>query len=163
MRADLDDFEALLGDATPAPDTASAETLGELLGISPRVVREHASRGIIVKVSKGAYDVPASVRAYCTHLREQAAGRSASTNLTAERIRVAKEQADALAMKNAAARREMVPAREVESEWAAVLRDVRAAMLALPSRIQQRLPHLTAHDVATVDREIRDALTGAAE
>jgi phage terminase Nu1 subunit (DNA packaging protein) len=32
-------------------------------------------------------------------------------------------------------------------------------MLAVPSRAAQRLPHMTAHDVGEIDREIRDALS----
>jgi phage terminase Nu1 subunit (DNA packaging protein) len=40
-----------------------------------------------------------------------------------------------------------------------VLRTVRAGMLAVPSRAAQRLPHLTAHDVSEIDREVRDVLT----
>jgi phage terminase Nu1 subunit (DNA packaging protein) len=32
-------------------------------------------------------------------------------------------------------------------------------LLAVPSRVQQRLPHLTAHDVAEIDREVRAMLT----
>jgi hypothetical protein len=32
-------------------------------------------------------------------------------------------------------------------------------MLAVPSRAAQRLPHLTAHDVAEIDVEVRAALT----
>ena len=31
-------------------------------------------------------------------------------------------------------------------------------LLAVPSRAAQRLPHMTAHDMGEVDREIRDAL-----
>jgi phage terminase Nu1 subunit (DNA packaging protein) len=31
-------------------------------------------------------------------------------------------------------------------------------MLAVPSRVSQRLPHLSAHDVGKIDREFRDAL-----
>lgn len=64
-------------------------------------------------------------------------------------------------LQNAAARRELLPAKAVEAEWAAILRDVRAAMLVLPSRLQQQLPHLSAHDLTTIDWEIRDALKGA--
>ena len=35
---------------------------------------------------------------------------------------------------------------------------IRASTLAVPSRVAHRLPHLTAHDVAEIDREVRDAL-----
>ena len=41
----------------------------------------------------------------------------------------------------------------------AILSGVRARMLAVPSRAAQRLPHMTAHDVGEIDREIRDALS----
>jgi len=34
-------------------------------------------------------------------------------------------------------------------------------MLAIPARVQQRLGHLTAHDVQMIDREVRDALEEA--
>jgi phage terminase Nu1 subunit (DNA packaging protein) len=157
-----DELNSLLG-ITGAEDHISADGLGDLIGISGRQVREFSKRGIIVKAGTGAYDRRASVRAYCAHLREQAAGRSGSKTLTDERIRVAKEQADALEMRNATTRGEMIPAREVEQAWATVLRDVRAAVMAIPSRIQQRLGHLTPHDVAEIDSEIRIALTEAAQ
>jgi phage terminase Nu1 subunit (DNA packaging protein) len=44
-----------------------------------------------------------------------------------------------------------------------VLRTVRAGMLAVPSRVSQRLPHLSAHDVSEIDAEIRAALTEIGE
>ena len=157
-----DPFEDLFPTEAPVSDVAelaSADALGSLLGISGRSVRDLASRGIIGKAGAGRYPVRESVRSYCKHLREQAAARSGSSTLTDERIRVAREQADKLAMQNALARGEMIAAREVESAWTATLREVRAALLAMPGRIQQRLVHLTAHDVSEIDREIRDALT----
>jgi phage terminase Nu1 subunit (DNA packaging protein) len=52
----------------------------------------------------------------------------------------------------------VVDAAEVEAAWGGVLRTVRAGMLAVPSRVSQRLPHLTAHDVVEIDAEVRAAL-----
>jgi len=46
----------------------------------------------------------------------------------------------------------------VEAEWVSVLRTVRAGMLAVPSRAAQRLPHLSIHDIAEIDAEVRTAL-----
>ena len=40
-----------------------------------------------------------------------------------------------------------------------MLRMVRAGMLAVPSRCAARLPHLSAHDVAVIDAEVRAVLT----
>jgi phage terminase Nu1 subunit (DNA packaging protein) len=52
----------------------------------------------------------------------------------------------------------LLDAGAVENEWSGILRIVRAGTLAVPSRCQQRLPNLTAHDVAEIDREVRDVL-----
>jgi terminase small subunit / prophage DNA-packing protein len=60
-------------------------------------------------------------------------------------------------IKAAKLRGSLVDAAEVEAEWSGVLRTVRAGMLAVPSRVSQRLPHLSAHDVAQID-EVRAAL-----
>lgn len=53
----------------------------------------------------------------------------------------------------------LLDAEAVERAWVDVLRQVRKAMLALPSRVQRRLPHQTAHDVAEIDAEVRAVLT----
>jgi phage terminase Nu1 subunit (DNA packaging protein) len=77
---------------------------------------------------------------------------------TAQRARLASAQADLAELKAAEKRGELLPAAEVTAEWSSVLRSVRAGLLAVPSRVGARLPHLTATDVAEIDREIRDAL-----
>jgi phage terminase Nu1 subunit (DNA packaging protein) len=159
----MDEFDDLLGLETESGDVVSAEDLAAWLGVSTRVVRDLAQRGIITKAGKGNYPLRDGIKAYCTHIREQGAGRAGSNTLTAERLRAVREQADKLALQNAATRGEMLSARTVESTWATTLHGVRAAMLAIPSRIQTRLSSLTAQDVAVIDREIRDALTEAAQ
>lgn len=157
-------FDDILGGADAPPlvplDAMGTEDLAALLGVSGRTVRELAQKGIIAKDGE-RFPVRECVRAYCSHLREKAAGRGGSASLTQERVRVAKEQADSLAMRNAITRGEMLPARDVEASWSTILRDVRSAMLALPSRVQQRLSHLTAHDVSEIDHEVRAALQEA--
>lgn len=84
--------------------------------------------------------------------------RADSDTLTQERIRQTKEAADQLAIKNAKAKGELLDAAEVEREWVSILRDVRAALLAMPTRMQQRVGTLTAADLAVLDREIRSVL-----
>ena len=75
-----------------------------------------------------------------------------------ERARLARAQADLAEQKLARQRGALLEAEVVERAWADVLRDVRAGMLAVPSRCAARLPHLTAHDVAEIDAEIRAVL-----
>lgn len=135
--------------------------LCSLLGLSSGALSNLKDRGIAVHLGHDAYDLEATVRQYCAHLRGIAAGRGGeehTANLTAERARLAKEQADAQALKNAALRGELVPAADVEREWGDVLRQVRARILAVPSRLRQSLT-LSPADVDLIDRELRAALT----
>lgn len=79
--------------------------------------------------------------------------------VTKERGRLASAQADLAEIKAAKMRGALVDAAEVVAEWSGVLRTVRASMLAVPSRVLRRLPHLSAHDVAEIDPEVRDVLS----
>jgi phage terminase Nu1 subunit (DNA packaging protein) len=53
---------------------------------------------------------------------------------------------------------ELVEASAVDAEWMGILRVVRAGMLAVTSRVAQRLPSLTKHDLIEIDNEIRAVL-----
>lgn len=171
-------IDDLLGTVPPAerPGVTISE-VAEWIGLSERQIARHATEGNVIKLGRNRYDLKASVRAYCAWMRDQAghyapgsagtregppAG-SAKARLAEERERLVREQADAQALKNAQLRAELVPASEVEREWADVLRTVRASMLAVPSRIAARLAHLSADDVSVIDREVREALTDTAE
>lgn len=159
-----EEINELLGDGPPKaksgiPDVVTTDALADLLGLSDRHVQTLTRQGVLTLRRKGRYNCRDSVRSYCADMRKKASGRgSASSEYTAAKTRAAEAQAQKLEIANAASRRELIPAEAVEREWAAVLRDVRAAMLALPSRIQQRLGHLTPHDLLVMDREIREIM-----
>jgi phage terminase Nu1 subunit (DNA packaging protein) len=142
-------------------NNVSAIALADLFGVTDRTIRDLAKRGIIIKDARG-YALAKSVRGYCKHLRELATGRggeSAISSVTAERARLAKAQADLTETKVRVMHGELVEASAVETEWSGVLRTVRAGMLAVPSRCAARLPHLSGHDVAEIDSEVRAVLT----
>ncbi|WP_417272209.1 DNA packaging protein [Celeribacter halophilus] len=137
-----------------------------LLGVTPAVLTDLKRKGIAVHCGRDAWDLTATVSGYCAHLRGTASGRGGEEHvntLTAERARLAKEQADAQALKNARARGELIEADAVTREWADVLRGVRARVLAVSSKVRQRLGHLTSEDVAEIDAILREALTEAAQ
>lgn len=139
--------------------TVTTDQLADLLGLTPRHVQTLTRQGIVRRTAPARYDRDDCVRAYCADLRRKASGKGVfNQEYTAAKTRAAEAQAEKLETANAVSRRELIPADAVEREWVAILRDVRAAMLALPSRVQQRLLHLTAYDLTTIDREIRDAL-----
>lgn len=145
------------------PETAivSAAELAALLGVSAKTIAHLAMSGAVVRTAKGRYDRDGSVLAYCESLRKAAAGRSSPT--ADEKARLVRLQADAVERKNAEAAGELVRVADVQSEWAGLARYVRAGMLAVPSRISPHLPQLGPTDLAMIDREIRDVLTGISE
>ncbi|WP_238367633.1 DNA packaging protein [Mesobacterium pallidum] len=133
-----------------------------LLGISSGALTDLKKRGLAVHLKHDAYDLEATVRNYVEHLRGVAAQWGTpdqAAQLTAERARLAKEQADAQALKNAKLRDELVNASEVEHAWADLLRQVRARILAVPSRLRADLPAADPDTFNTLDRALRDALT----
>ncbi|MHB0706011.1 hypothetical protein ACX4MT_09225 [Roseomonas mucosa] len=132
----------------------SVAVLADHLGITPRSIREWAEKGVIPRTADGKYPLRAAVRAYCAAIRSQIQG----GDLKAERHRLVREQADREALRNARLRGELLPAAEVEAAWSGAFRNISSRFLALPSRISQRLGTLSKHDLAEIDREIRDTL-----
>lgn len=149
----------------PKPDRlVSAAEFADLVGIGERAVRELARKGIVPRTPEGLYPLRASVLGYCASMRAAATGRlgeldGSTSGLTIQRKRLVREQADRAELVNQQMRGELVPAAEVEAEWARIATALRARLLALPSRVHQRLAHLTPAELATIDREVRDALT----
>lgn len=149
----------------PIPAVLHEIELGQLLGVSASQVRYLAKEGVAVRVKPSHYATRPTVANYVARLSERAkkAGNpKGNAQLDAEKLRGAKATADKIELANAKARGDLVPAAEVERAWANVLRDVRSTLLAVPSRIGATLPHLSAHDVAAVEREIKAALEGLA-
>lgn len=140
----------------------SAGELVRLFQATVQTITKLAREGIVVRTGRGKYDREKSITNYICHLRDTAAGRGGSDGvqtLTDERARLAKEQADHAALKNEQLRGELVKAVDVEAAWAGIVSDLRSGLLAIPTRVQQRIPTLSSADAMTIDAEIRETLT----
>lgn len=117
---------------------ATQSEFGAHVGISRQAVSDLVARQIIPLDAKGRIDLDAARLAYCAHLRGVAAGRTSGgdddLDLAAERARLAKAQADAQEMKNAAMRAEMVPASQVVRAVSALIGASRSRLLGIPAR-----------------------------
>jgi phage terminase Nu1 subunit (DNA packaging protein) len=153
-----------------ADATHSVGMVASALLLTERQVQSLAKQGIIPKAANGRYDMVAAVQAYIRYLRERNLGRgnpdehSAGQQLVQQNVRRASEQADALAMQNAAARGEMVPVGQVTSAIVGMIEVTKAKLKRVGAKVAQGDPVLRAR----VNRAIEDALidlsaTGADE
>lgn len=126
-----------------SPDFADAisnvpETdVAEFLGVSTRTIREMAQKGDLLRCGPARYDLRQFSKAW-GGISERAAGRSGEDgdlDLVSERARLAKEQADAQAMKNEQSRMEVLPRAEVHIAVTSALMRVRAKLLAIPTKV----------------------------
>lgn len=143
-----------------------AADLCDLLGLTPAALTGLCKRDLAFRIGYDAYDLGATVHAYVKHLRGTASGRgneAAVLTLTGERARLARAQAEGAELKNAERRGELVSADETVRAWATVLGDLRAELLALPSRLGAQMPHLTAADIAAISAELRASLEALAD
>jgi phage terminase Nu1 subunit (DNA packaging protein) len=144
-----------------AKTPAKPDDLAALLGVSVQTIRDLARRGIIVRTGR-TFALEEAIPSYCAHLRKLATGRGGEQTINSaatDRGRLAKAQADSVEIKNARLRGELVDAHEVDIRWASMVRAARSGVMAMPSRISQRLPHLSAHDIVVMEAELRAALT----
>jgi phage terminase Nu1 subunit (DNA packaging protein) len=111
------------------------------LFLTERRFHQLLDAGVIARAGRGKYELDAVRRQYIEHIRSAAAGRGSDgdLDLTQERARLAAAQASLAEMKLAAERGRTLDADEVQRTWSGILREVRAGVLSLPSRIGGRL------------------------
>ena len=155
----LDEIDALLLADDPPEDseTLTASELGDWLGLTPNRVHALGRDGVLPRTPEKSYPLRESVAAYCDHCRGLAKGKATDKELAEEKIRLAREQADKIALQNAAARGELLDSRIVASEWRSIVTDLRAAVLAVPSRVASELGFNRKEKIA-LDSEIRAAM-----
>lgn len=129
-----------------APSTQIS--FGELVGISQPAVSNLVYREIL----RDGAPLREWLLAYTDHLREMAAGRGGegSLVLATERARLAREQADKVAMQNAVTRGELAPAYLLEEVLAKAGARAGRILETIPGLLRRRLPGLTADDIAAV-------------
>jgi len=137
--------------------TISQEQFGDLVGVSQPVVSELLSRGVLLAGQPAA----TWLRAYTKHLREQAAGRGADGELARERARLAREQADRIAMDNAVNRRELAPVSVLELVLAKMAGDVGSLLQGLVPRLRRRV-ELPGEALRILEEEVTKARNCAA-
>lgn len=135
----------------------------EWIGITMPALEKHID---VLVPSGSGYDLKASVRGYCDKMRNRAGNKSGNEednlNLTAERARLARVQAEAHELKLAMARGEVLDADEVRRMLENDYRQVRSGLLAVVPRMGQDAG-LSPVQLRALDQHIRNALTVLAD
>lgn len=146
------------------PRELSKSGFASLIGVSPGRVSQMIKEGLPVE-SSGKIDVARGKLWFQENVDQRRSVAQRQTELPlgnrskeSHKERLLREQADHAAMKNAILRRDYVKATDVEARWSDVLRRLRSKILAVPSRVRQACPNLSAQDVAAIDSELRAAL-----
>ncbi|WP_238372434.1 hypothetical protein [Heliomarina baculiformis] len=149
---------------TPQDDLVTSADLGSWLGLTSSRVNQLARDSIIPRVDVPggfAFPLKQSVQAYAEHLRNRSV-RNSDPRLADEKLRVAAGQADKLDIQNQKARGELIPANAVRAEWLTIVADLRARLLAVPSRVAAKLS-LDRPATAALDVELRRAMQALSE
>lgn len=124
---------------------------GKLVGVSQQAVSEMVARGVLTP------NAPADrwLLEYCGNLREVAAGRVANgdLDLLAERARLAKEQADRIALQNAVTRKQYAPVEILAVALAATAAQIGVIFDGLPGKIRIAVPDLPTRAIEIIAAE----------
>lgn len=139
-------------------DTCTQAVFGELVGVSQQAVSDLLGRSVITPGE------PAGewLLAYCSHLREQAAGRGADGELAYQRGELARVSRERAEIKLALERRQYAPVAVLEQVLATVGRSVVGVLEPLHLKLSKRCPMLTAEDVKFIQGEVGRACEVAA-
>lgn len=144
--------------AAPPDRLVSTAELAEWLDLSAVRVSALGRDGILPREGDRRYPLRACIRAYVAWCRENPSGRRVKDpGLQDEKLRLAREQADKIALQNARARGELLEAADVARRWATYTTALRAALLAVPPRVAAH-SGLDRRAAATLDSEMRAAL-----
>jgi len=137
------------------------KAFAEIIGVSGKTVSELKSKGIIVE-GKPAGEW---LHRYCSHIREQAAGRATigDLDLATERAGLAREQRLRLEMQNAVTRREFGPIIQMELGLADVLSMVASKLDTIVGKLKKRSDVLTSDDLDIVSQVIADVRNDIAD
>lgn len=115
---------------------ATAAQCAEHLLLKPRRFHELLEQGILTRQARGAYDLAAIRAQYLRHLLDVADARGPDApDLSQARARLASEQADGQAMKNATMRESLMAREDVRTAVSAAFDRVRSKISALPAAL----------------------------
>jgi phage terminase Nu1 subunit (DNA packaging protein) len=120
------------------------------------------SRGVISKQPRGQYDIQAVARALIKDAQARKAGKgdyASNMDLSKERARLARQQTEAVALKNAATRGDLIPVSVVKRSAGIIVAAFRERVLSIPGKIAAACEMRSRGEIEEIVRdEIHEAL-----
>jgi phage terminase Nu1 subunit (DNA packaging protein) len=152
--------------------------LGSWLGCSGRSVREYREAGVIKAVRPGRYALKSSVRAIAEHLRDRAAGWTATSTegetmspaaesaalnrqkrlLAIEQTRVAATRAEVAETELAIVRGRVLDVEQIVGAWSAIITAAKGRLMGLAPRLATQIHGLDRKEVEIISSEVRTIL-----
>ncbi len=138
----------------------NTQTLAECLGVSKRQIGKLTEDGVIVRVSRGSYDLGVSIKGYIEFriagTKSKRAGRSLESVKTEhELLKMRKTELHVKLMEG-----QLHRAKDVEQIWTAMAAAVKGRLLGIPVKLAPQLEGLEdrAEIQKKIAREVEDAL-----
>jgi phage terminase Nu1 subunit (DNA packaging protein) len=147
------------------PALCSQSEFANLIGITPRRVRELNTKGTLVLEGKKVLAIE-SLHKYLGEMRKRAQGRAGEDgiDLASERAKltIIQRQREEIALSIDLG--QVMNHADVADGWAKFASVVKSSMLGLPTQLRAALgPHITAHDGQVIDEVVRDNLSRMAD
>jgi phage terminase Nu1 subunit (DNA packaging protein) len=145
------------------PVKISTSELAVVLGINERTVGKLVGKKILRREARGCFDLTDALQAYLAYREGLVAAEHGSGTYGKARAQLYLERARMARLKREEIEGELLPSSKVLAGWSAILANVKARMLAIPSKCAPRLVGLksAAEAKAIIETEVYEALEEA--
>jgi phage terminase Nu1 subunit (DNA packaging protein) len=137
--------------------------LAAYLDITRETISDHVARGSIKKRADGKYDLQECIRGIVKWQSSKLSGRIGNEEMATQRVNLAREQAESVALKNAIVRGEFVRLEVYAKVHETHLMVFRERCLIIPGACADQLTSHTPADRAAIELVLRDKVYEALE
>lgn len=145
---------------TVANNVVPIKTIARALELTERRVNQLVKDGVLPKTERGRYELIPVVQAYVKFLREKSVNSDVGADdYAAQRTRLTKAKADMAEMEKDQMASVLIPASDVGDAWEAMVSNMRARMLAIPSKAVATV--FSAEDVNEAKKILQEVINEA--
>jgi len=134
-----------------------AKTIAKALDLTERRINQLVADGTLQKSERGRYELIPTIQAYVKFLREKAVNSDVGADdYAVQRTRLTKAKADMAEMEKDQMANVLIPANDVADAWEAMVSNMRAKMLSIPTKVAASV--FAANDVADAKNILKEQI-----